>query len=259
MVGDTAGFLAASYMRGIAYVQVPTSLVAQVDSAIGGKTGVDLPEGKNLVGAFYQPRHVLIDVKSLTTLPERQLRCGLAEVVKYGVILDAGFFAWLEENVAGLLAPDLDVYQRVVRRSCELKAEVVVADEREITGQRAILNYGHTFGHAVEKLSGYSRFTHGEGVSIGMAMAADLACILDDDPSLRDLVRRQDALCQRLGLPIRVDALAPGDILAAMRTDKKYQKGRNRLILPRRLGHVELVKDVDEAAVLQAIEGRCDQ
>jgi 3-dehydroquinate synthase len=258
VVGDLAGFCAASYMRGIPYVQLPTTLLAQVDSAVGGKTGLDLPQGKNLVGAFHQPAQVVVDVATLCTLPPRQLACGLAEVVKYGVIMDAELFSWLEARVAPLLALDEAVYREVVYRCCALKARVVVADERELTGQRAILNYGHTFGHALEQLTGYARYTHGEAIAIGMGMAVDLARRLADSPALADLQRRQDALLAALGLPLRAAGLAPAAIQQAMRQDKKYQQGRNRLILPDRIGLVRLVKDTDEALIRAAIEGRCD-
>lgn len=258
VVGDTAGFFAATYMRGIDYVQIATSLVAQVDSSVGGKTAVDLPEGKNLVGAFYQPRHVLIDVHTLQTLEPLQLHCGLAEVVKYGIIMAPDFFDYLEQHVDQLLATDEDTYRDVVHRCCALKAEVVLEDEKEISGRRAILNYGHTFGHAIEQLTHFTGYTHGAAIAIGMGMAVDLALQLAPSDQLRELRRRQDAIFQALSLPIRANDLEPADILDAMRADKKYQKGKNRLILPQRLGHVELVRDTPDEQILQAIEGRCE-
>ncbi len=257
VVGDTAGFLAASYMRGIDLVQVPTSLVAQVDSSVGGKTGVDLPEGKNLVGAFHQPRHVLIDVATLKTLNMRELRCGLAEVIKYGAILDADFFGFLEGAIDGLLSVDAGAYRRVVERSCELKAMIVLEDEFE-TGRRAILNYGHTFGHALEKLTGYTVYTHGEAVAIGMGMAADLGCILEATPARAELVRRQDALCAAVGLPTRLAGIEPAAVLEAMGGDKKYVGGQNRLIVPAAIGTAEIVTDVPDAPIIAAVAGRCD-
>ncbi len=257
VAGDMAGFLAATYMRGIDYIQLPTSLVAQVDSAVGGKTGVDLPEGKNLVGAFKQPRAVMIDVSALKTLPPRELSCGLAEVLKYGVILDAEFFAFLEKNVPGLLDVDEAVYMHVVRRSCELKAEVVLADEHDLNGRRAVLNYGHTFGHALEKLAGYGELTHGEAISIGMMMAVELAA-KRGGAEPEELCRRQEALLTALGLPVRATEVAPEEVFEAMQTDKKYEHGRSRLLLPARLGTVALVKDVAEREILEAIGGRCD-
>ena len=257
VVGDTAGFFAASYMRGIEFIQMSTSLVAHVDSSIGGKTGVDLPEGKNLVGAFHQPKLVMVDVESLRTLDIRQLRCGLAEVVKYGVILDADFFAFLEAEGEALLEIERERYSRIVGRCCELKAHVVLEDELDF-GLRAILNYGHTFGHALEKLAGYSTFTHGEAIAIGMGMAAELALILDPTPERQDLLPRQDALFETIGLPLRCADFAPEDILAAMQSDKKYEKGKNRLIVPDRVGAVHVQADVPEDAILAAIRCRCD-
>jgi 3-dehydroquinate synthase len=257
VVGDTAGYLAASYMRGIDFIQIPTSLVAQVDSSIGGKTGVDLPQGKNLVGAFHQPRLVILDVDTLATLDPRQLRCGLAEVIKYGVILDAEFFVFLEANIDALLATDPDVYGHVVQRSCELKAMIVLEDEFE-TGRRAILNYGHTFGHAIEKVTGYTVYTHGEAIAIGMGMAADLAVALDSTAARLELVQRQDALFDAVGLPNRIDGVDPEQVVAAMQTDKKYVGGRNKLIVPSAIGTVEILNDVAEVAIRASIIGRTE-
>lgn len=257
VVGDTAGFFASSYMRGVEFIQMSTSLVAHVDSSIGGKTGVDLPEGKNLVGAFHQPKLVMVDVESLRTLDQRQLRCGLAEVVKYGVILDADLFAFLEAKGATLLDIEAETFSRIVGRCCELKAHVVLKDELDF-GLRAILNYGHTFGHALEKLAGYATFTHGEAIAIGMGMAAELALILDPTPERQDLRRRQDALFTAIGLPLRCAEFAAKDILSAMQSDKKYEKGKNRLIVPDRVGSVHVQADVDADAILAAIRCRCD-
>ncbi len=252
--GDMAGFLAATYMRGISYVQVPTSLLAMVDSSVGGKTGVDLPEGKNLVGAFWQPSGVLIDPRFLDTLPERELLCGLAEVVKYGVILDESFFSYLENNVDGLGRLDLEVYSELIARCCRLKADVVEADERE-GGLRAILNYGHTFGHAIETVTGYSRFRHGEAVSIGMQMAADFA--VSSGHLSRDDAERQEELLRRIGLPVSVGGVNSEDILGAMGTDKKKVGGSLKLIIPDRIGHVDLLSDPDPALLRGVIGGRC--
>lgn len=260
VVGDTAGFLAASYMRGVDYIQMSTSLVAHVDSSIGGKTAVDLPEGKNLVGAFHQPKLVMIDTTTLSTLNDRQLRCGLAEVVKYGVILDAAFFAQLETNVEALIGRDDATYMRVIQRCCELKAQVVLEDEFD-HGLRAILNYGHTFGHALEKITGYGLYTHGEAIAIGMCMAADLALRLDATTARKALAERQHALFAQLGLPTRCaasDAIAPEAVLAAMQQDKKYEQGRNRLIVPDALGTVHLQPDVPNEPILEAIQAYCD-
>lgn len=254
--GDVAGFVAATYMRGIDFVQIPTTLLAMVDSSVGGKTGVDLPEGKNLVGAFWQPKKVFIDPCVLKTLPEREIKCGLAEVVKYGVILDAAFFNLLASNVSKLLSLNLDFYSSVIAKCCELKAYVVSNDERE-NGLRAILNYGHTFGHAVEAVSSYQGIAHGEAVSIGMCMAADLAAamkILKKDDAFR-----QEELLKSLGLPVRAPkGLLPAEILEAMGTDKKKTDAGLALVLPLKIGGVEIHRGIDPSLVLEAIRGRCD-
>ena len=253
--GDIAGFAAATFMRGIDFIQVPTTLLAMVDSSVGGKTGVDLPEGKNLIGAFWQPRLVLIDPKFLRTLPERERRCGLAEIVKTAVILDEKLFKLLEDNAAKLEKLDIPLYCRIVARCCELKGQVVAADERETTGLRAILNYGHSFGHAVETLSKYS-LAHGEAVSIGMCMAADLSAKLGL-LSKAELLR-QDKLLKSFSLPTRVAQIAPEAILDSMRGDKKSENAKLRLVLPDRIGHASVHRDIDEKSVLEAIGGRCD-
>jgi 3-dehydroquinate synthase len=247
VVGDLAGFIAATYARGIRFLQVPTSLLAQVDSSVGGKVGVNLPEAKNMVGAFLQPIGVLIDTATLETLPRREYLAGLGEVVKYGVILDAGLFDLLEANVPALLDQDHNLLIDIVARCCRLKAQVVQQDEREETGLRAVLNYGHTFGHAFEKLAGYGEILHGEGVSIGMSCAGRLARSLGrvDD----QFVARQDNLLRELGMPVETPALDPDEILDAMMHDKKVAHGRLRFVLPTRMGHVELVGDVDPADV----------
>ncbi|MCF7855415.1 MAG: 3-dehydroquinate synthase [Candidatus Pacebacteria bacterium] len=257
VVGDVAGFAAATYMRGIRFLQIPSTLLAMVDSSVGGKTGVDLPEGKNLVGAFHQPTFVMADVSMLKTLPIRELRCGLAEVVKYGVIMDAEFFAFLQQHVTLLCKPDLAFYEEVVTRCCKLKARVVREDERECTGYRAILNYGHTFGHALEVLSGYGQLTHGEAVAVGMGMAADLAVQQGlADPSL---VEQQDKLLAKVGLPTEfmLSSITSADIFETMRHDKKVSGGRLRLVLPTAIGSVELRSDIDPDAVQHTIGGRC--
>ncbi len=251
VVGDLAGFAAASYARGIACLQVPTTLLAQVDSSVGGKTGVNLPEAKNMVGAFWQPLGVLIDIDVLATLPEREYRAGLAEVVKYGVILDADFFAYLEANIAGLNERHADVLQHVIARCCRLKADVVEADEREETGHRAVLNYGHTFCHAIEAATGYGELLHGEAVSIGMICASRLAERLkrpDTEQVDNEFTRRQSELLAALGLPVDLPEEFPeigaDRLIELMRHDKKVEHGRLRFVLPTRMGHVELVDDV---------------
>jgi 3-dehydroquinate synthase len=253
VVGDLAGFVAATFARGLAYVQVPTTLLAQVDSSVGGKVGINLAGAKNMVGAFCQPVGVLIDTAVLATLPDREYRAGLAEVVKYGVILDADFFAYLESHVPQLAARDADVLEHVITRCCRLKADVVEADERETTGRRAVLNYGHTFCHAFETVTGYNRYLHGEAVAIGMLCASRLAERLGRVDAA--FTARQRKLLADLGLSVDVPAVDHGALLAAMSHDKKVEHGRLRFVLPVRLGHVELVGDVPEADVRAALRG----
>ncbi len=240
VVGDIAGFAAACYQRGIDYVQVPTTLLSQVDSSVGGKTGVNHPAGKNLIGAFHQPRCVITDPLTLQTLPERELRAGLAEVVKYGLIRDPQFFAWLEEHADRLLARDAGALIHAIRRSCEIKAEIVGIDERE-QGLRAILNLGHTFGHAIETATGYGTWLHGEAVAAGMVLAADLSHRLgwldktDYDRAIR--------LLERLGLPVKAPALGAARALDLMGMDKKVLAGKLRLVLLRSLGEAVITSD----------------
>ena len=237
VIGDLTGFAAATFLRGIPFVQVPTTLLAQVDSSVGGKTGVNHPQGKNLIGAFYQPRHVHIDVDTLKTLPPREYAAGLAEVVKYGVISDAGFFAWLEDNSLALAERDPEALQHAVMVSCQIKANVVESDENE-QGLRAILNYGHTFGHAVETLAGYGVIRHGEAVAIGMVMAARTSMQLGLCTE-RDVARLL-ALLQSLGLPVTPPEFACEEYLAVMRHDKKVKDGAIRLVLNHGIGSAEI-------------------
>ena len=252
VIGDLAGFIAATYARGLDFLQVPTTLLAQVDSSVGGKVGINLPSAKNIVGAFWQPAGVLIDLDCLTTLPEREYRAGLAEVVKYGVILDADFFAYLERNIPQLNARASDVLEHIVARSCQLKADVVQRDERELTGERAALNYGHTFCHAIETVTGYNRFLHGEAVAIGMICASRLAQSLGRIEAM--ITERQRTLLDQLRLPTELPGdLDPAALLSAMQHDKKAEQGRLRFILPRRLGAVEMVGGVEEALVIEAM------
>jgi 3-dehydroquinate synthase len=256
VVGDLAGFVAATFARGIPVWQVPTTLVAQVDSAIGGKTGINLPAGKNLVGAFWQPSGVFSDIDTLATLPNREYLSGLAEVVKYGMIFDPGFFAWLEAHAAELVDRSPEPLAHAVERSAALKAAVVERDEREITGARAALNYGHTFAHAFETAAGYGRLLHGEAVAIGMSCAARLAA--DMGRIAADIPGRQDAILTSLGLPISlagVGPLAADELLAIMARDKKSVGGRLRFVLPSRIGAVDLVADVDEPLVRRVLAG----
>ncbi|MCX6985261.1 MAG: 3-dehydroquinate synthase [Lentisphaerae bacterium] len=252
VVGDVAGFVAATYMRGVSFIQVPTTLLAMVDSSVGGKTGIDLPEGKNLVGAFWQPRLVVIDPQTLRTLPKREVRCGLAEIVKYGVIMDEKFFSFLEKNLYGMKNMEMETYARIIARCCELKAEVVCADERETSGLRAILNYGHTFGHAIETVTGYGKYAHGEAVSIGMCIAANLA--ISCNKFSPESAGRQKSLLKATGLPTNIAGdIGSVKIYKAMFKDKKTEKGNLRMVLPDRIGKVSLVKDVNVKAVLEAI------
>ena len=253
VIGDLAGFVAATYARGIRFVQVPTSLLAQVDSSVGGKVGINLPQAKNMVGAFLQPLGVLIDTATLDTLPEREYRSGLGEVVKYGVILDAPFFEMLASSGAAIDARDHQVLAEVVARCCRLKADVVRQDEREETGLRAVLNYGHTFAHAFETLTGYGTLLHGEAVAIGMECAARLAQRLGRVDA--GFTARQHELLVALGLPVEVPKLDHEKILSTMLLDKKTEHGRLRLVLPTRMGHVELVDGVDANAIRAALRG----
>ena len=255
VVGDIAGFAAATYQRGINLVQIPTTLLAQVDSSVGGKTAVNHPQGKNMIGAFHQPRCVLIDTGVLGSLPDREVRAGLAEVVKYGLILDAGFFDWLEANAGAIMALAADKLRYLIRRCCEIKSEVVAADERE-SGIRALLNLGHTFGHAIETASGYGTLLHGETIAMGMVMAADLSCRhgwIDADSAVR--VRR--VIEDVFGLP----AIPPTDIgveqyLDLMASDKKAEQGRIRFILLQAIGRAMVTADADPDLLEQTLTAR---
>jgi 3-dehydroquinate synthase len=252
VIGDLAGFVAATYARGLPLLMVPTTLLAMVDSSVGGKTGVNHPRAKNLIGAFHQPVGVWIDTAFLTTVPEREYRSGLAEVVKYGVILDADLFAFLETNADAVLSREAGAIRHVVARCCRLKADIVEKDEREETGLRAVLNYGHTFAHAYETAAGYGSWLHGEAVAAGMVSASRLA----ERRGLisADLTDRQRRLLARFGLPTAPAPWPVATVLAAMRQDKKSVAGRMRFILPRRLGEVALFDDVREADVREVLE-----
>ncbi|MDZ7276999.1 3-dehydroquinate synthase [Pantoea eucrina] len=251
VIGDLTGFAAASYQRGVRFIQVPTTLLSQVDSSVGGKTAVNHPLGKNMIGAFYQPASVVIDTDCLATLPARERSSGLAEVIKYGIILDGDFFQWLEQNLDALLALDQDAMAYCIRRCCELKAEVVAADERE-TGLRALLNLGHTFGHAIEAHMGYGNWLHGEAVAAGMVMAARTAQRLGQF-SAADC-DRIIALLQRADLPVNGPAsMAAEDYLPHMMRDKKVLAGELRLVLPLAIGRSEVRAGVAHDMVLAAI------
>ena len=242
VVGDLAGFAAASFGRGVRFIQIPTSLLSQVDSSVGGKVGINLPGGKNMVGAFWQPVSVLIDPDSLKTLAPREFRSGLAEVVKYGVIMDASFFEFLESNVEKIKELDPEVISYVIQQCCQLKADVVQADETEQSGRRAILNYGHTFGHAIENVFGYGTYTHGEAISIGMHCAAKVSLELGRVPA--GMVDRQARLLQQFELPLQLDRPSESRIqqlVEAMRSDKKVTAGKLNLILADEIGSVSLV------------------
>jgi 3-dehydroquinate synthase len=250
VVGDMAGFAAATYQRGVAFAQVPTTLLAQVDSSVGGKTGVNHPGGKNLIGAFHQPVVVVADTRTLATLPPRELRAGLAEVIKYGLICDSGFFAWLEANLDALLAGDAVALAHVIRRSCEIKAEIVGRDERE-HGYRALLNLGHTFGHAVESATGYTQWLHGEAIGAGLVMAARMsreAGLLTSDE-----LERVTRLVARTGLPTHVADVRPDVALEHMRIDKKVQAGRIRLVLLRGIGSAFVTAEYPEPALSRTL------
>jgi 3-dehydroquinate synthase len=252
VVGDLAGFVAATFARGLRFVQIPTTLLAQVDSSVGGKVGINLPGAKNMVGAFWQPRGVLIDVDVLATLPDREYRAGLAEVVKYGVIQDAEFFAYLEANVEAINSRQADVLTYIVERCCRLKADVVEQDEREETGLRAILNYGHTFCHAFEAATDYQQLLHGEGVAIGMMCAARLAERLQRVDA--QFVNRQQSLLEAFRMPLEVPKLDHEELVELMYRDKKVERGRLRFVLPSQLGHVELVRNVALDDILAALK-----
>jgi 3-dehydroquinate synthase len=239
VVGDLAGFVAATYARGLPLLMVPTTLLAMVDSSVGGKVGVNHPRAKNIIGAFYQPIGVWIDTEMLATLPPREYRCGLAEVVKHGVIFDAAFFDYLEANAAAILDRAPGPLRHIIAHSCRLKAEVVTRDEREEIGVRAKLNFGHTIAHAVESVSGYgSRFPHGEAVAVGMIAECRLAERLGWIAP--EMTARLTNLIERFGLPTAASGLDPDALLEAMTRDKKNQKGRIRFVLPHGIGHVEL-------------------
>ncbi|MGD1018587.1 MAG: 3-dehydroquinate synthase [Verrucomicrobiia bacterium] len=252
VVGDVAGFVAASYLRGLALVQMPTSLLAQVDSSVGGKVGVNLPQGKNLVGAFYQPRLVLADTDTLATLPARELRSGFAEVIKHGTIRDAAFFEWLEQNYKQVLALHPEAVARVVRRCCEIKAEVVSADERE-SGLRAMLNFGHTLGHAMEALSEYVGLLHGEAISMGMCCGVRLS-MKRAGLSEKEAKRVSDLLAAS-GLPTRLGgSFKVEQLLAAAHLDKKARNGKLRFVLLKRLGEAVLSDTVTDADLAEAVD-----
>jgi 3-dehydroquinate synthase len=253
VIGDLAGFAAACYQRGIDFLQLPTTLLAQVDSSVGGKTAVNHPEAKNMIGAFHQPVAVVADTDTLQTLPRRELNAGLAEVIKYGLICDAAFFAWLEDHIDALIALDGAALTRAISRCCAIKAQIVVEDERE-QGRRALLNLGHTFGHALEALGGYGRWLHGEAVAIGMQMAADASVRLGW--LARDDAERIRRLLERTGLPTTASAIDTDDIVSRMRLDKKAGSSGLKLILMRAIGEAIVTPAPEPAVIRDAIAGR---
>ncbi|MBI4716155.1 MAG: 3-dehydroquinate synthase, partial [Nitrospirae bacterium] len=251
VIGDMVGFAASTYLRGVPYIQVPTTLLAQVDSSVGGKTGVDHPLGKNLIGAFYQPRLVWIDVETLSTLPPREVRAGLAEVVKYGVIADPQLFEYLERHAEDLLNLRPERVIHVIARSCRIKAAVVGQDERE-SGLRAILNFGHTFGHAIETLTGYRAFRHGEAVAVGMVCAARLAHRLG--MCSPDVAARMETLLTRLGLPTRFPTIPFSPFYQTLQRDKKVVGETLRFVLPLRIGEVRMIEISDKKVLKEVLQ-----
>ncbi|MFQ5574414.1 MAG: 3-dehydroquinate synthase [Terriglobia bacterium] len=254
VIGDLAGFVAATYMRGLPFVQVPTTLVAQTDSSVGGKVGVNLKAGKNLVGSFYQPRFVLIDVDTLASLPVREVRAGLAEVIKYGFIRDKGFLSYVDKNVGRMFEGDGGVLAKVIVRCCELKAEIVGMDEKDL-GERRVLNYGHTLGHAFEALTGYTRYLHGEAVSIGMVGASLIARKLGI--ASPELVDRHIDILKKAGLPVEAPQVSVAQVIDVCRLDKKNWGGEMIFVLLKGVAQPEVVKltDQDLAAALDGFLG----
>lgn len=253
VVGDLAGFVAATFARGVPFLQIPTTLLAQVDSSVGGKVGINLPEAKNIVGAFWQPIGVMIDVDVLETLPPNEFAAGMAEVVKYGVILDAAFFEYLEQHVGEIQSRDKQALAYIVERCCRLKADVVQADEREESGLRAVLNYGHTFGHAFEAATEYGKLLHGEAVAMGMVCASRLAERIGWIDAAT--TQRQVSLLEALDLPTEPLDFDAEEIYRLMWHDKKVADGKLRFVLPTRIGEVKLTSDVKSADVIDSISG----
>jgi 3-dehydroquinate synthase len=250
VIGDLTGFVAATFLRGVPYAQVPTTLLSQVDSSVGGKTAVNHPQGKNLIGAFYQPRLVAIDIDTLRSLPSDEFRAGIAEIIKYGVIEDPNLFSFLEQNSEKILAQDTECLETIIETSCAIKAKVVERDERE-SSYRMVLNFGHTLGHAVEALTGYSQFKHGEGIAIGMVYAAKLSCQLGK--CSEKVVRKIQALVEKFGLPSRLPDFPASEYIETMYRDKKAHDRKIRFILVKDIGTVEIVDYVAEADIQKAL------
>jgi 3-dehydroquinate synthase len=257
VIGDLSGFVASIYRRGVPFIQVPTTLLAQVDSSIGGKTAVDLAEGKNLAGTFYQPRLVFGDVSLLKTLDRRQLKAGMAEVIKYAIIKDPVLFDYLKGNAAAILKGDLRCLERAVYRCCRIKAKIVEADEKEEKGIRTILNFGHTIGHAIEAAGGFKKYNHGESVSLGMLAASDLSFklrLLD-----RQTLEKIEGLMALYGLPFRIKGLTFQKIIAAHYHDKKFKGKANRFVLIKKIGKTEIAENVPLVAIKEVVKGRMFQ
>ena len=253
VVGDVAGFAAATFMRGIGFVQVPTTLLAQVDSSIGGKTGVNHPRAKNLIGAFHQPKLVWTDLSTLSTLPEREFRSGVAEIIKYSIIADPALFKMLPENVSSFSNVSRDILIETISRCCSIKARIVEEDEKE-QGVRSILNYGHTIGHALESLTDYAHYTHGEAIAIGMIAAARIS--LEIDTTDHELAQSQESMIKRAGLPTTIpQSINPAEIVQQLNNDKKRHDERVRWVLPRRMGEVFQTEDVPSDIVLKVLHG----
>ncbi len=254
VIGDLAGFVASIYKRGVPYIQAPTTLLAQIDSSIGGKTAVDLAQGKNLVGAFYQPRLVCSDTKLLRTLNPRQIRNGLAEAIKYGIIKNRGLFSYLEKRYADALLLKDSVLENIVRRCSSIKAGVVQQDEREEKGIRTCLNFGHTIGHAIEAAAGFSRYNHGEAVAIGMLVAADISRMM----GLTDEVNcaRIERLIEAVGLPVKIKGVPAKRIIEAYYHDKKFRGTKNRLVLIKEIGKTKILEDIPLAVIKEALKER---
>lgn len=250
VIGDLVGFVAATYQRGIPFIQVPTTLLSQVDSSVGGKTAVNHPKGKNMIGAFYQPRLVVADLETLRTLPQKEYRAGLAEIVKYGVIADARLFEFLETHYKAILNLDYKSLAYIIETSCAIKAEVVEKDERE-SHYRMILNFGHTFGHAIEALTGYSQFIHGEAVAIGMVYAAQLSHSVGK--CSEDVPKRLQALLKNLGLPVDMPGLDSSAVIESLYHDKKTMDHKIRFILVNEIGSIEIVDQMAEAEILKVL------
>jgi len=256
VIGDIAGFAAATYLRGVAFIQIPTTLLAQVDSSVGGKTGVNHALGKNMIGAFYQPKCVIADLDTLNTLDDRELSAGLAEIIKYGLIRDAEFFAWLELNIERLLARDPQALAHAVHRSCQNKAEVVAADELEKSGERALLNYGHTFGHAIETGTGYGSWLHGEAVACGMLMAARLSIRLGWLAG--EAGARIERLLERARLPARPpESMQVDQFMERMAVDKKSRAGKLHLVLLKGVGHAVLTAEFPDSKLRDTLREFC--